>query len=237
MSLTQRRRCLIATCAARAPSILKGAFLIVLAGALVASLVGTAFSQSPEVVREWNFAKGLQGWQPNETAKVKQAANGIVVTTDGRDPQLLSPPLDIATQDGDALEVRMAASRTGDIQWFWATNTTGAYGGLSQEQSRTTTVTKSDDLATVRTQPFWNTQNQIIRLRFDLPEGAPGVYRIGSIRIVRGPAAPAQVWRREYRLPVAPLRIDVATTAAPTSHPIGSDYTVAVWYFAAWEPE
>ena len=237
MSLSQKRRCLTATREARAPSVLRHDFRLFTAAALVALLAGPALAQSPEVMREWNFAKGLQDWQPNQTAKVKQAADGIVVTTDGHDPQLLSPPLDIAPHDGDVLEVRMAASRTGDIQWFWATNTAGTYGGLSQEQSRTTTVTKSDDFASVRTQPFWSTQNQVIRLRFDLPEGAPGVYRIGAIRVVRGPTAPAQVWRREYRLAVALPRIDVATTVAPNSHPVASDYTVAMWYFAAWEPE
>ena len=237
MSLSQKRRCLTATREARASSGLKHEYLLFIAGALVALLAGPALAQSPEVVREWDFVKGIQDWQPNQTAKVRQAADGIVVTTDGRDPQLLSPPLDIAPHDGDVLEVRMAASRTGDIQWFWATNSAGTYGGLSQEQSRTTTVTKGDKLASVRTQPFWSTQNQIIRLRFDLPEGALGVYRIGSIRVVRGPTAPAQVWRREYRLAVALPRIDVATTAAPDSHPAASDYTVAMWYFAAWEPE
>ena len=234
MGLSEKRRCLAATREAGTSGVLKHDFLLFIAGALVAWVAGPALAQSPEVVREWEFAKGLQGWQPNQSAKVKQSADGIVVTTDGRDPQLLSPPLDIAPHDGDVLEVRMAASRTGDIQWFWATNTAGTYGGLSQEQSRTTTVTKGDELASVRTQPFWSTQNQVIRLRFDLPEGAPGVYRIGSIRVVRGPTTPAQVWRREYRLPVALPRIDVATTAAPESHPVGSDYTVAMWYFAAW---
>src|ERR1035437_11043191 len=138
MSHSQERRCLTVAREARASSGLKHDFRLFTAAALVALRAGPALAQSPEVVREWNFAKGLQDWQPNQTAKVKQAADGIVVSTDGRDPQLLSPPLDIAPHDGDVLEVRMAASRTGDIQWFWATNTAGTYGGLSQEQSRTT---------------------------------------------------------------------------------------------------
>ena len=39
------------------------------------------------------------------------------------------------------------------------------------------------------------------------------------------------------RLPVSPARIDVASSAPPETRPVASDYTVAMWYFAAWEPE
>src|SRR5271169_71618 len=107
MSLSEKRCCRNAMREARAPIVLKDVFLLIIAGALVALLAGQAVAQSTEVVRDWDFAKGLQGWETNQTAKVQQAADGIVVTTDGRDPQLLSPPLDIAPHDGDALEVRM----------------------------------------------------------------------------------------------------------------------------------
>ena len=197
----------------------------------------SAVAQPREVVREWDFSKGLQGWSPNATAHVRQVADGIEVSTDGMDPQLLSPPLDLEPHDGDILEVCIAASRAGEIQWFWATDTAGPYGGLSQEQSRTDTAIRSAGYVSVRTRTFWATKKIIIRLRFDLPEGAPGVYRIASIRVVRGPAGFPAVWRREYRLPVAPPRIDVATAAPSEAHPVSSDYTVAMWYFAAWERE
>jgi hypothetical protein len=89
MSLSQKRRCLTATREARASSGLKHEYLLFIAGALVALLAGPALAQSPEVVREWDFVKGIQDWQPNQTAKVRQAADGIVVTTDGRDPVVI----------------------------------------------------------------------------------------------------------------------------------------------------
>ena len=63
------------------------------------------------------------------------------------------------------------------------------------------------------------------------------MYRIASIRVLRGSDALPVVWRREYRLPVAPRRIDVANEAPPRTKPVESDYTVAMWCFAAWEPE
>ena len=85
--------------------------------------------------------------------------------------------------------------------------------------------------------PFWRTDRNITGLRFDLPEGARGVYRIAAIRLLRGSDVLPPTWRREYRLPVAPRRIDVASEAPPVTKPVASDYTVAMWYFAAWEPE
>jgi hypothetical protein len=208
-----------------------------LIAAVLLALASPSRAASSGVAYQCDFAKGLQGWAPNATAAVKQAPDGIVVTTDGRDPQLLSPRLDIEPREGDALEVRMAASRTGDIQWFWATDTGGAFGGLSQEQSRHATTKAGAVFATISARAFWSTQKHIVRLRFDLPEGMPGVYRVASIRIVRGSASIPLVWRGEYRLPISPKRIDVATTAPPTTKPVSSDYTVAMWYFAAWEPE
>ena len=69
------------------------------------------------------------------------------------------------------------------------------------------------------------------------PGRRPGVYRIASIRVLRGSDVLSPVWRREYRVPVAPRRIDVAKAAPPATNPVASDYTVAMWYFAAWEPE
>jgi hypothetical protein len=199
-----------------------------------------AFSVADEnvqVVCEWDFSRGMQGWVPNSTAHVKEDKNGIVIETDGRDAQLMSPKLDIEPQTGDVLEIEMAASRTGEIQWFWRTDAAGPFGGLSQEQSRLATAEECRDDRVVAARPFWKTDRNITGLRFDLPEGAPGVYRIATIRVLRGPDVQPPMWRREYRVPVAKRRIDVANEAPPATRPVASDYTVAMWYFAAWEPE
>ena len=92
--------------------------------------------EDAQVVCEWDFARSMQGWIPNATAHVKQDRDGIVIETDGRDPQLLSPTLDIQPRAGDVLEVRLAASRAGEIEWFWKTDTAGPLSGLSQQRSR-----------------------------------------------------------------------------------------------------
>jgi len=204
----------------------------------LAVLPATAIrAEAPDVICAWDFAKGLQGWEPNRTAEVTQAEDGIVVTTDGSDSILIGPPIDIEPVAGDVIEVRMAASRTGDVQWFWRTGLEGPYGGFSGEKSRTASTDEGNELRTLTVRPFWEGGNHVIGLRFDFPEGAPGVYRIASIRVVRGPDELPPIWRNEYRLPVSPRRIDIATEAPPPTSSVNSDYTVAMWYFAAWEPE
>lgn len=206
--------------------------------ALLALLVTVpALAEAPQVVYSVDFTRGLQGWQPNATARVTEAKDGIVVTTNGIDPILVSPDLAIEPRAGDVLEVRIAASRVGEIQWFWRTDKTGPYGGFSGERSRTASTVAGDGFHTVTARAFWSTEKRIIGLRFDLPEGGPGVYRIASLRVLRGPEAVPPVWRREWRLPVSPKRIDVAKEKPPATKAVASDYTVAMWYFAAWEPE
>lgn len=196
-----------------------------------------AAGEEVEVVCAWDFTRDMQGWVANSATHVRHDQDGLLIESDGRDLQLMSPALEFSPQKGDRLEVRMAASRAGDIQWFWRTDTAGPYGGLSQRQSRHAPVEPSPELQSVVARPFWPTGTPIIGLRFDLPEGAPGVYRVAAIRVLRGSDAVPPVWRREYRLPVAPQRIDVATQLPPATTPVASDYTVAMWYFAAWEPE
>ena len=63
------------------------------------------------VVCEWDFARGTQGWVSSRTVHIKEANDGMVVETDGSDPQLMSPVLRIQPAKGDLLEVRMAAPR------------------------------------------------------------------------------------------------------------------------------
>ena len=191
------------------------------------------------VLASWAFTNGLQGWTPGPTARVKVSKGAIQIQTDGRDPILVGPPVSFVPKDGDILEVTMNASRDGDVQWFYRTTTEGAYGGFMPNEQRLVRVSGSRVMRTYRASVLWGGSKPIIGLRFDLPEGAPGTYRVERIRVIRPPASalPAQPWRTEQRLPLSAKRIDVATDAPPETKPVPSDYTVAMWYFAAWEPE
>ncbi len=207
-------------------------------GFILATLI-LAAPAGDQVLVSWDFAQGLQGWTANESAQVRLVAGGIVVKTDGNDAILISPPISFLPRDGDLLEVKMNASCDGDIQWFYRTHTTGPYGGFEPQEQRLVPIAASEEVKTYRGAMLWDGDRPIIGLRFDLPEGKPGTYRVDSIRVMR-PAhrsLPAYPWRSEQRLPIAPPRIDVAKQTPPETKPIGSDYTVAMWYFAAWEPE
>lgn len=56
--------------------------------------------------------------------------------------------------------------------------------------------------------------------------------RKGVVQLVQ-----ADQLRSEGRLPVSPQRIDIATQDPPETRIVQSDFTVGMWYFAAWEPE
>lgn len=192
-----------------------------------------------QVLAEWDFGKGLQGWTPGPTAQVTEIKGAIVIETNGRDPVLASPVISIMPQDGDLLEVRMVASREGDVQWFWRTATEGPYGGFQPAAQRLVRVGADSEATVYRAMVLWGGDKPIIGLRFDPPEGEPGAYRIERIRVLRPPAGAISMrrWRTEQRLPIAPPRIDIAKQAPPKTTPVPPDYTVAMWYFAAWEPE
>ena len=210
-------------------------FLILAACAVLGAF--PAVTGDEPVACEWNFEHGMQGWAPGEKDRVKPTKDGIVIETDGHDPLLISPKLDIQPRAGDVLEVRMASSRAGEIQWFWRTDTKGQFGGFSQHQSRLVSVEESSSDRVVVARALWKTDRPIIGLRFDLPEAL-------RVSIGSGPSACCGV-RTSCRpcgaastaSPCALRRIDVARTAPPATHPVASDYTVAMWYFASWEPE
>jgi len=84
--------------------------------------------------------------------------------------------------------------------------------------------------------PAW--QGKVTTLMVTL--GEPGEYVLHSLRASPEPAAGAldgpatgleyqtEGWRREYRLPHSPTRIDVAKQAPPETRPVASDWTVAM---------
>ncbi|MBM3496619.1 MAG: hypothetical protein FJX72_20210, partial [Armatimonadetes bacterium] len=208
--------------------------------ALLSAIAALGITNATEqVLAAWDFAKGLQGWQASRSARVRVTKGAIVIETDGADPQLQSPPMSVLPRDGDVLEVRMRGSRDGDIQWFYRADTEGPYSGYSQERQRLVLLNAGEQARTYRASMLWGGDRPIVGLRFDLPEGLAGTYRIETIRVLRPPegAVPSQTWRAEQRVAIAPPRIDIAKQAPPATKPVASDYTVAMWYFAAWEPE
>jgi hypothetical protein len=206
---------------------------------LLSSSLG--FAAEPHVLREWKFDKDSQGWTAvNSTPLVVQGGTLRFETTGG-DAFIVSPLFDLVPAPGDLLEICLTSTTQGMGEWFWRESTEGPYGGFMPNLRRAVGIQASPSRQVLRTWPFWQGCKRIIGLRFDVPEGTPGRFEVASVRILR--LTPGELgylsrpWRGEFRLPAAAPRIDVATQAPPQTRLVPSDYTVAMWYFAAWEPE
>jgi hypothetical protein len=215
-------------------------------------MLAGARTQAPpaeKVLAEWRFDHGVPGWQPSASVHTRPDGDAVAIETDGTDPIMIGPQIQLDPHDGDVLEVRLAASRAGEIRWFWRHSTVGKYGGFSEAEARTIPIIASKELRTYRARVFWSddrsetavagVRRPVTGVRFDLPEGAAGSYRVASIRIVRPAAGDALKtrWAFEGRNVLAEPRVDIARETPPETHAAATDFTVAMWYFAAWEPE
>ena len=143
---------------------------------------------------EWNFdrAGDLQGWQPNGHLTGVAVSNGVLsCRAVGSDPILeLRAPLDIPATPWQQLVVRLKADRDGVAEFFWSNTTTGRFGGFDQEKTTRFAVTGDGRWHTCRPMPFWQSEGKIVRLRFDLYDGA--AFEVDSIRIAElAPPSPA----------------------------------------------
>lgn len=152
---------------------MKTFYLVVAALALLVGWAGPAVGQP---ICEWNFdrAGDLQGWQPNGHVTNVVVTNGSLnFRAVGSDPILeLKPLLDFAASAFQVVEVRFKADRDGTAEFFWSNTSTGRFGGFSQEKSTRFNVTGDDQWHIYRLLPCWQTEGRIVRLRFDVYDGA-----------------------------------------------------------------
>jgi hypothetical protein len=129
-----------------------------------------------KTVVEWTFDRpgDLQGWQANEHVKEVVVTNGAVAgRTVGRDPIFeLQPLLDFPASPRQMVEFRLKADADGEVELFWANSTAGPYRGFSQHKSQRLKVCGDNRWRVYRFLPGWQTENRIIRLRFDLYDAA-----------------------------------------------------------------
>lgn len=152
-----------------------------------------------KVLQEWDFAEGLQGWQPNSHLAEVQVKEGIV---SGRaiqwDPFFTSPLFEIPANPWQAIEVRLKADRSGQAEFFWTNTTQTQYGGFSPEKRTPFEVLGDGQWHVYRVQPFWQAEGRVIRLRFDLYAGVR--FEVDWIRIVEPKALPKPTTATEFRL-------------------------------------
>lgn len=156
------------------------------AGALVAAL-GCLLSvlASERTVREWTFNPpgNLEGWRANaDLANVTVRDGALHCRAVGSDPILeLTAPLDFKATPWQFLEVRLRASADGTAEWFWSNTTEGRYGGFSQAKTARFQLRGDHAWHTWRLFPFWHTEGRIVRLRFDVYDGAE--FDLDSLRV------------------------------------------------------
>lgn len=125
---------------------------------------------------EWDFSEAgaLKGWQANTHISDLVVTNGTMhFRTVGSDPIFeLTTPLQVPASPRQFLEVRLRASHDGVAEWFWSNTREGRYGGFSQDKTTRFHVRGDGDWHAWRVFPFWHAEGRIVRLRFDLFDGA-----------------------------------------------------------------
>ena len=170
----------------------------VLSVAISGNPAETAVSQvrgagQARVLQEWKFDRpgDLRGWQPNGHLREVALTNSLLACRAvGSDPILeLRPLLDLPATPWQTLEVRLKADRNGEAEWFWGNTSTGRFGGFSQEKSARFQIRGDSQWHDYRLMPFWHPEGRIVRLRFDLYDGAR--FEIEHIRLLQLDTAPA----------------------------------------------
>ena len=141
---------------------------------------------APGALIEWTFNRpgDFQGWQPNgHLADVVITNGALSCRAVGTDPILeLRASLDVKTSPRQVVEIRLKADRDGVAELFWSNTSEGRYGGFAQEKTTRFNVRGDNAWHTYRLMPFWHREGRIVRLRFDLFDGAR--FDLASLRLI-----------------------------------------------------
>ena len=215
----------------------------------VASIEILRYPQGEPVPASFDFSTGDHGWITPEGAE-ESTPDGLHVHLPTIGARCVSPPLVLDASASPYLVLDM----TGPDDPGFAGRFPCAIGFQTAETTEPVShafwiAAGTRGIYNVRMagDPAW--KGQVSVLTIQITDGAPADLVLHSVRAAaepagEGPEAPAtglefqtEPWRDGFRLPVALPRIDVAKEAPPETHAVESDYTVAMWYFAAWEPE
>ncbi|MCX7887592.1 MAG: glycoside hydrolase family 99-like domain-containing protein [Verrucomicrobiae bacterium] len=138
------------------------------------------------VVREWR-PEELARWSFGNVKNVRVADGVLQFETKIGDSMFFSPRLDaFPATPWQVVELVMRSDVSGAAECFWTNTTEGRYGGFSA-QKRTPFRLAAGGWRSYRLEPYWQAEGEIVRLRFDLPEGVAGRYAVKSVRIIEQP--------------------------------------------------
>ena len=135
---------------------------------------------------EWTFDRpgDAGGWQPNSHLTNVVVANGVLACRAvGDDPILtLGPLLNFKASSRQVVQIRLKADRDGTAELYWSNTSTGRLGGFSAEKVTRFKVAGDGQWHTYGLLPGWHGEGRIVRLRFDVYDGAR--FELDSIRVL-----------------------------------------------------
>ena len=160
-------------------------------------LAGSASLAAP--LASWSFrqAADAKGWEYGDLTAPPTVSKGALRFAAGvRDPQIYSPRVHFATGPYQHVELRLASSRPGTAELFWAPTDQGPYGGFGQGRSLRFYVAAGAARDYVL-YPFWHADKEIVRLRFDPPDG--GKIALHFLRVTESSAGETKTTRWDFR--------------------------------------
>ena len=186
--------------------------------------VASVLAAEGQVLKEWRFDQGgTQGWDAkiNHVAEVRVAENALQARILDWDPWLTSPQFEIPASPYQVLEFRLKTDCGGQGEIFYSNTTDTPYGGFTPGKEVFFNVSGDGQWHDYRIFPFWQAEEKIILLRFDLPRpaaehGGKKSFALEWIRIVElakaTPAAERAAW--EFTQNVAGWEAEGAASAS-----------------------
>ena len=143
------------------------------------------FSQNALALPNWvfNSPEILSVWIPNaECADPVVSGDSLKFHTTGGDPFLQCDTVNLQTSPWQCVRIRIMADTPGMGDFFWTGDTSGQYGGLTEEKKSRFLVQGKGDWENVYIFPGWHPEGKIIKLRLDLYDNTH--YEIQEIEIV-----------------------------------------------------
>ena len=203
------------------------------------------YERGTPVAADFDFTSGDRDWSV-PVGEGEAGDEGLVVRATSAVSRAMSPALDLRAEEARYVVLEMTAPD-------WVGDRLPAsidfmVDGSEEVHSRPFAAAVGQRglyNIDMRRSPAWRGRVTTLMVGFS----ETGQYVLHSLRAsaqpdsakIHGPATGLEYqtdgWRREYRLRHSPPRIDVTNEGPPETRPVRSDYTVAMWYFAAWEPE
>jgi hypothetical protein len=158
------------------------------------TLVALFALQAPQDVRAWIFSNpaDVKAWVANgHLANVTVKDGAVSADAVEWDPFWHCTGLEVKASPWQFILLRLKASRPGRGEVFWSGQTTGKYGGLSQDKCAPFHLRGDGTWEEVVIFPFWQADGTIRQIRLDVYEGAH--FDLSSIRILEwGAGKPPQ---------------------------------------------